>query len=494
MVLNSEFWEALTGNQRRKFAKANCEATYKKAIIYQIIAAILGVLVIGLFLPIGDKARRYFKGYYSLREDEMPLAVKILCVLDFIFGLFASLVIMMTADEDDYGLFVNTLSRKKLEEMLNESETAAAVVGVGDDPFRIGGAEPVLKKREPKPARRGCEKLDAAWLVVINAATVILAIAAISLIFSSCSSDNGDVNSVPSVDITQSSQSSVVLPTKDDFGELSRYPNQISEPIEMKVDNTDNGLRLRNGPSTDSEIILTMPNNSKLLVYSRDEVKDWYFVAYTQEGKTVYGWACAVISGEQYIFEIESSSSEQASSTASVSEATLTNDEVKAAVINHVKAVNDAENGFVGYLKLSESRDESGSLTETLSFGSAGEPAVYIKATNAKSIADLNKYLSNYMITSLANEKSKLATVTGTAEAQTEKSIYYDDGNKSGIYVHSEATSFAGLDASSISVLSSSANAYIVTAKASFDSEEINYTITFQYKDGKFMISAYTVS
>ena len=496
MVLNSEFWEALTGNQRRKFAKANCEATYKKAIIYQILSALLGVLVIGLFLPIGDKARRYFKGYYSLREEEMPVTVKILCVLDFIFGLFASLVIMITSDEEDYGLFVNTLSRKKLEEMLNEPEAPTPVVGVGDDPFRIGNfTDPVVKKREPRPARRGCENFDAVWLVVINAVTVIIMIVVVSLIFSACSGDKGPTSSVPSVD-TVSSQvvSTVVLPSQDEMGVLNRYPKEVTLPVEMVV-NTDN-LRLRKGPTTDDDVILKMPLNAKVMVYNSTEVKDWMFLAYNKsETETVYGWACAAVGKEQYIVMPKTdSSSGAASSESAVSESSLTDDEVKAAIINHIKAVNDAENSFVGYLKLSDAKDESGNYTETLTFGSAGEPAVYRKATNVKDTKALNEYLSKYMITSLAKEKSQLPTVTDTSETQTDKVIYYNNGDKSGIYVHVEAMSYASLDASSITVLSAKANAYVVTAKANYDGEEITYNITFQYKDGKFMVSTYTAS
>ncbi len=493
MVLNTEFWEALTGNQRRKFAKANCEATYKKAIIYQILAAVLGVLVVGLFLPIGDKARRYFKGYYSLREEEMPIAVKVLCVLDFVFGLFASLVLMITTEQDDYGLFVNTLSRKKLEEMLNEPESTPAVVGVGDDPFKIGSfSDPVIKKRESKPVRKGCEKFDAVWLVIINIVTVILAIVIMSLIFSSCSGDGGNTGSVPSVDMTSSVVSTVVLPSKEEMGELSRYPEEMTEPVEMVV-NTDD-LRLRRGPTTKDEVILKMPINAKVLVYST-EVKDWCFLAYNESAdKVTYGWACSAVGKEQYIvMPKDESSSEAASSEPAVSESTLSDEEVKAAIINHVKAVNDVENSFVGYLKLSDAKDESGSFTETLTFGSAGEPAVYRKATNVKSPDDLNKYLSAYMVTSLAREKSKLTTVSDTAETQTDKTIYFD-GDKNGIYVHSEAMSYAELDVGSITVLSAKANAYVVIAKANYDGEEITYNITFQYKNDKFMISTYTTT
>ncbi len=496
MVLNSEFWEALTGNQRRKFAKANCEATYKKAITYQIFAAVLGMLIIGLFLPIADKARRYFKGYYSLREEEMPIAVKVLCALDYVFGLVASLIIMITSSEDDYGLFVNTLSRKTLEDMLNEPETPAAVVGVGDDPFRIGNfSDSVVRKRESKPIRKGCEKLDAIWIVVINVATVIILSVIISLVFSSFDADKVNINSTPTVDMVSSAESTVQLPDVEELGELTRYPADMTEPVEMMVNTED--LRLRKGPTTDDDVILKMPLKAKVLVYNSTEIKDWMFIAYIKsETEVVYGWSCSAVGNERYIVMPSAESeptSEAVSSAPVVSESTLSDDEVKKAIINHIKAVNDVENSFVGYLKLSDAQDESGFYTETITFGSAGEPAVYRKATNVKDTTELSDYLAKYMITSLVKEKMNIATVTETTETQTDKVIYYS-GDKSGIYVHSEAMSYAELDVSSITVLSAKANAYVVTAKANYDGEEITYNITFQYKDEKFMISGYTTS
>ncbi len=495
MVLNSEFWEALTGNQRRKFAKANCEATYKNAILYQILAAVLGMLVVGLFLPIGDKARRYFKGYYSLREEEMPVTVKILCVMDFVFGLFASLVIMITADDDDYGLFVNTLSRSRLEEMLNEPEVSQAAVGVSGDPFRITNfSDPALKKREPKPARRGCEKFDALWLIVINIATVILFIVFYSLIAGAFGGDDSEGSKVPSVDITSQVVSVIELPSKEDFGELSRYPESVEEPVEMLV-NTDK-LRLRKGPTTNDDKLLEMPLNARIKVYNSTEVKDWYFIAYNKsKTEVVYGWACAVSGNDKYIIPIaEEESSEAVSSEPTVSESTLSDEEVKAAIINHINAINDVENAFVGYLKLSEANLDTSTPAETLEFGTVGDVAVYRKATNVKTPDELNTYLSKYMITSLAKEKSTLPVATDKSVTQTDKTIYYDNDDGRGIYVHSEAMSYAELDASSISVLSAKANAYVVTATAKDGDEAFNYNITFQYKDGKFMVSTYTVS
>ncbi len=486
MVLNSEFWEALTGNQRRKFAKANCEATYKKAIIFQILAAMLGVLVIGLFLPIGDKARRYFKGYYSLREEEMPVSVKILCVLDFIFSLFASIVITLTAKEDDYGLFVNTLSRRKLEAMLNETDAPASAIGVGDDPFRIANfSDSVVKPRESKPVRKGCEQFDAVWLVIINVVTVILAVVIMSLIFSSCGGDKDDASSVPSVDTISQVVSVDSRPTMDEFGELDKYPSIVTEGTEMKV-TAQSGLKLRKDANTKGEIILVLPDAAKVTVYNMTDVKDWYFVSYEKDGSPVYGWACVKYKDEQYIVPALTESDVASSEAPVVSESTLSDDEVKSAIVNHVKAVNDVANDFVGYLKIET--DEDGNPKNTVSFGTDNLTETYIKATNASSSADLQKYLEKYMITSLASSESKLAEVTETNSVPSDKVVVYNGG----IYIHYSASD-AKLDMGTLTVLSSSANAYVVSVSTADDQsgDVTKLTITLQYKDNKFLVSTF---
>ena len=162
MILNAAFWDALTMAQRRRFAKANCEATYKKAMMFQLFSTLLGIIGVGLFLPVADKANRYWKGYYSLREEKTPITIKILMAINFILGLFANIVIRLIKRKDDYGMFVNTLTRHQLEALLNETENVSVEpVGINDDPFRIGNfaTEKVI---ETRPVRHGCENIPSA--------------------------------------------------------------------------------------------------------------------------------------------------------------------------------------------------------------------------------------------------------------------------------------------------------------------------------------------
>lgn len=494
MVLNSEFWEALTGNQRRKFAKANCEATYKKAIQYQIFAAVLGMLGIGLFLPIADKARRYFKGYYSLREEEMPTAVKVLCIFDFVFGLFASIVLMFTSSGDDYGLFVNTMPRRKLEAMLNETDAVPTTVGVGgDDPFRITNfSDSVLKVHEPKPARRGCENFDAVWLVAINVAVIVLFTVLFSLLFSSCSSHDRDTDITPSVDTT----SQVVSvedprPTVEDFGELTRYPSEIGDGVTMIV-NASSGLKLRKGPTTKDEIIAQMPHKANVKVYNFDDVDKWFFVEYIKDGTPVYGWACERSGDDHYIIPVNNSvdsssegGDESSEAVSSVAEKTLSDAEVKKAVINHINAVNDAVNDFIGYLECNVNDTES-----AIVFGADGLDVPYYKVTNVKSASELKGYLSKYMITSLANKESEIPVVNDKNSVPEAPVVSYNGA----LYIMdpSNLTSTT-VDTGSITVLSSSANAYVVSATAIDDTNTVlKLTINFQYKDDKFSVVSFS--
>ncbi len=492
MVLNSEFWEALTGNQRRKFAKANCEATYKKAIIFQIFAAVLAMLGVGLFLPIGDKARRYFKGYYSLREEEMPVPVKILCVLDFVFGLFASIIIMLTNKEEDYGLFENTLSRPELEAMLNEADGFEPPVGVGDDPFRIANfSDSVVRPRESKPIRKGCEKFDAVWLVVINAVTVVLFAVILALIFSSCDGGKDDeASSVPSFDNSSSQVESVVSkPTAEQFGNEVVHPTEISDGERMKV-TAKSGLRLRYDPSTTKTEIIKMPYGSEVTVYNKTDETDWYFVSYEKDGTEMFGWACVKQKDDIYLVPIEDEGGASSSEAPVVSESPLTDEEIKNAIVNHVKAVNYAVNDFVGYLTID--KDEDGNPKNTLSFGDGSNLSeTYIKATNASSNDDLRKYLEKYMVTSLAASKANLTEVTDTTSIPSEVAVIYNGG----IYLHYSASS-SELDMGSLTVLSSSAAGCAVTVTTGDDqSGTVNkLTITFQYIDDKFLVSGYEIN
>ena len=126
--------------------------------MFQVFATLLGVLGIGLFLPVANNANRYWKGYYSLREEEMPVTAKIMCGINFVLGLFANIVLMLMNTKQDYGMFVNTMTRRRLEAMLNETENVAVEpADATDDPFRIGNfatlkrlSSPVLSAQDVK--------------------------------------------------------------------------------------------------------------------------------------------------------------------------------------------------------------------------------------------------------------------------------------------------------------------------------------------------------
>ena len=488
MVLNSEFWDALTGNQRRKFAKANCEATYKKAIQFQIISAVLGMRVVGLFLPIANKSSRYWKGYYSLREEEMPFAAKVLCALNFIFGLFANIVLMIASSGEDYGMFVNTMSRRKLEAMLNETDNVPVTVGVrGDDPFRIGNmSDSVLKVHEPKPARRGCENVSPSWLVAIDIAVIAVFTVAFALIFSSCGKSNDIPEDVSSADSSET-VSEDTRPNIEDFGELSVYPQTIGDGVTMRV-NSSSGLNLRKGPTTKDEVITKMPDKTEIKVYNYEDVDNWYFVEYTAEGQKMYGWACAKSGDDWYIVTVDNSGGDDTADASSQADSSAAENlfsaaDLKKQVVNLIKAVNDAANDFVGYLECNNEDTDS-----AVFFGSDSIGEYYYKVTNAKTSADLKTYLSKYMITSLVNKESEIPAVTDTGSVPESPVVSYNGA----LYISATASVASKVDISTLTVLSSNPTAYVVSVMAMDDeNNETKFTINFQYKDEKFTVTSF---
>ena len=84
--------------------------------------------------------------------------------------------------KEDYGMFVNTLSRRRLEAMLNETENVAVSANETDDPFRIGNfaTEKVI---ETRPMRQGCENFSSAAMLAISVAIIVLGFVLFSLLF-----------------------------------------------------------------------------------------------------------------------------------------------------------------------------------------------------------------------------------------------------------------------------------------------------------------------
>ncbi len=488
MVLNNEFWEALSGNQRRLFAKANCEATYKKAIIFQILATFLGMLGIGLFLPIANKANSYWKGYYSLREVQMPISVKIMCGINFVLGLVANIVFIVMGQTDDYGMFVNTLTRRELESMLQEPAPVATVGANSDDPFRISNIAPPKAAKVTRPIRKGCENFPEWLLLIINIAIIIVFIIIYSLLLPSAKSnnnnnDNGKTPSSSTIDTSSAVVSSI--PEQNQFGDITRMPTDWSKNISMQI-NSNTGLRLRKGPSSRDEIITTMSDKSVVTVMNNSDVTDWCFVSYKKGSKVYYGWACAKMGEDQYLIETTSSSTQSETSSTDSSKL-LTTQQLKELSAAHIQAILDVENGFVGYVTCNNKDTDN-----AIYFGDDNTKERYFLATNVKNMSDFNSYLSKYMLPAQANNVIQKSDFIATAEDTTsvpDKPIVLYNG---AIYVAASAGSNYTLDQGTFSVLSSSEESYIVTVSAKDDEDNPKkFTINFQYIDQKLAVTSY---
>jgi len=489
MVLNTEFWEALTGAQRRRFAKANCEATYKKALMYQIFATLLGAIGIGLFLPVADTTNRYWKGYHSLREEEMPIAVKIMSGINFVLGLFANIVILLMNRKEDYGMFVNTLTRRRLEAMLNETEKMAATSNETDDPFRIGNfaTEKVI---ETRPMRQGCENFPSAAILAISVAIIVVVIVLFSLLFSGCSGQgnkadgSADDSSVPS-----SSDVSSEL-TKEQFGELTVYPNKWDSNVSMQITATD-GLKLRKGPTTKDDIITKMTDKSEIVVLNYDEYENWYFVAYTQGGKTLYGWACARSGEDVYISPISNGENIEDTSSAEGSEDAknlLTKAQLKEMAAPHIQAVVDVENGFVSYVKC-----DNTDMDKAVFFGDDSVGVNYFKVTNAANSTDIKDYLNKYFVSVQATKHSGIEVVADDQkDSVPENPVVSYNG---ALYVSGISEIDIEIDMNTFEVLSSSEKSYVTTVSGvSGDKNIVKFTINFQYVDEILLVTSYSRS
>jgi len=489
MILNSGFWEALTGAQRRRFAKANCEATYKKAITYQLFATLLGVIGVGLFLPIADTANRYWKGYHSLREEEIPMATKVMCGVNFVLGLFANIVIMLMKRKADYGMFVNTMSRRRLEAMLNETENIpVSDTKLNDDPFRIGNFSSQEQVIETRPVRKGCENIPSVVLLAASVVIIVIAFVLFSMLFSGCSSagndkDSGSNSSTPSSQEPVSSEL-----TKEQFGELTVYPTKWSSDITMQVTATD-GLKLRKGPTTKDDIITKMADKAEVIVLNYDEYDNWYFVSYTQGGKTLYGWACARVGEDVYISPLSNGdvADETSSDVSSVdSENLLSKSELKELAAAHIQAVVDVENGFVSYVKCDNTDKD-----KAVFFGTDSVGVDYYLVTNAANTTDIQSYLSKYFVSAQASKHSAIEVVTEENKGSVpEGAVVSYNGS---LYVSSISFVDIEIDMNTFEVLSSSEKSYVTTVSGVSDEKNIvKFTINFQYVDGVLLVTSYS--
>ena len=489
MVLNTEFWEALTGAQRRRFAKANCEATYKKAIMYQILATLLGAIGIGLFLPVADTANRYWKGYHSLREEEMPVSVKIMSGINFVLGLFANVVILLMHRKEDYGMFVNTLTRRRLEAMLNETENVAVSTNESDDPFRIGNfaTEKVI---ETRPMRQGCENFPSAAMLAISVAIIVGVIVLFSMLFSGSSGNdsNEDGSNNGSSNPSSSDVSSAI--TKEQFGELTVYPNKWDSDVSMQITATD-GLKLRKGPTTKDDIITKMADRSEIVVLNYDEYENWYFVSYTQGGKTLYGWACARSGEDVYISPMSNGDDvEDTSSTESSEDAKnlLTKAQLKEMAASHIQAVIDVENDFVSYVKC-----DNTDMSSAVFFGDDSVGVNYFKVTNVANSADIKDYLNKYFVSVQATKHSGIEVVNDDQKSSVPENpvVSYNGA----LYVSSISEIDIEIDMNTFEVLSSSEKSYVTTVSGvSGDKNIVKFTINFQYVDEVLLVTSYSRS
>lgn len=488
MILNSEFWEALTGAQRRRFAKANCEATYKKALMFQIFATLLGVLGIGLFLPVANNANRYWKGYYSLREEEMPVTAKIMCGINFVLGLFANIVLMLMNTKQDYGMFVNTMTRRRLEAMLNETENVAVEpADATDDPFRIGNFATPQKVIESRPIRTGCENIPSVALLGGTAVVIALAVVLFSLLFSSCDGNNEGDGSSNSSDLSSTSSVSSTI-TKDQFGELTVYPSTWDSDIAMQITATD-GLKLRKGPTTKDEIITKMADKAEVTVLNYGEYEDWYFVAYKQGTKTLYGWACSRIGDEVYITPLDNSTAEDIEETSSVDPAKLlTKAQLKEMAASHIQAVVDIENDFVSYVQYDNADGD-----KSVVFGNDSVLMRYYYVTNVKTSTDIRAYLDKYLVSAQAAKYATIETVLEENKATVpESQVVAYNGS---VYVSEAAFVDIQIDMNTFEILSSSEKSYVTTVSGVSDDKNIvKFTINFQYVDEVLLVTSYSRS
>ncbi len=489
MILNSEFWEALTGAQRRRFAKANCEATYKKAIIFQVFATILGVLCIGLFLPVANKASKYWKGYYSLREENMPLAVKVMCGINFILGLFANVVLMFLESKTDYGMFVNTLSRRRLEAMLNEPETASvAAQGVGDDPFRIANFTSAEKPVETRPVPKGCEKFPSAAMLAVSVAIIVVAFVIFSLLFSSCSGDEvtGGTSSNNSSDVSSQASTSSTL-TKYDLGELDVYPSSWYGTDKMQVKVNDY-LSLRTAPKSSAKLLAKMSNDTVVTVLNSSDKDGWCFVEYKSGDKTVYGWACSSIGDKVYLVPYTDSASSDAGS---VDPSKLfTKNQLKEMAAAHIQAIVDAENGFVSYVEFAQTEEGIPDENKAVVFGTDGDNCKYYLVTNAANSAAIKSYLDKYLIGPLATTKSQIEVVADDKkDVLPESPVVSFNGS---LYVSNEAFIDIEIKMDTFEVLSSSEKSYVVTVSGvDAQNDIVKFNINLQYVDEVLLVSSY---
>ncbi len=490
MILNSEFWEALTGAQRRRFAKANCEATYKKSILYQVLATILGILGIGLFLPVANKASKYWKGYYSLREENMPVAVTIMCGINFVLGLFANVVLMFLNTKPDYGMFVNTLSRRRLEAMLNEPEndTSVNAHSVTDDPFRIANFTTAQKPIETRPVPKGCEKFPSAAMLAVCVGIIVLGIVIFSLLFSSCSGDDvkGNYSSGSSSDISSQAPTSSAL-TKEDFGELDKYPSSWSGNTTMQVKAND-FLSLRSAPESSSKRIAKMPTNTVVTVLNSSDKKDWCFVAYKTQDKTLYGWACTGIGDTVYLVPY---TEPESSESGSVDPSKLfTKDQLKEMAAAHIQAIVDAENGFVSYVEFAKTEEDIPDENKAVVFGTDGDSSKYYLVTNAANSAAIKSYLDKYLIGPLATSKSNIEVVAeDKKDVLPESPVVSFNGS---LYVSNEASVDIVIKMDTFEVLSYSEKSYVVSVSGISDDKDIvKFNINLQYVDEVLLVSSY---
>ena len=486
MILNTAFWDALSVAQRRRFAKSNCEATYKKALIYQIIATLLGAIGVGLFLPIADTANRYWKGYYSLREEQVPVTIKILMGINFILGLFANIVILLIKRKEDYGMFVNTLTRRELETMLNETENVSVEPVVNDDPFRIGNftTEKVI---ETRPVRHGCENIPTAAVLVVCIAIIVVFIVVFSSVFSKIGGNgkdqHADVNS--GSDQSQSSVSDAI--TKEQLGELAVYPKTWDSNVTMQVTAAD-GLKLRKGPTTKDDIIMKMDDNALIDVLNYDEYDNWYFVAYKKADKTYYGWACARAGEDVYISPMSNGEGESATDPDSSENAEnlLDKGQLKELAASHIQAVVDIENDFVSYVQC-----------DNTDMGSAvffGDDSVGVRYYLVKNVADssaIKEYLNKYFVSVQSSKYSEIEVVSDEQKSSVPESpvVSYNGA----LYVSEISEIDIEIDMNTFEVLSSSEKSYVTTVSGVNSTNNIvKFTINFQYVDEVLLVTSYT--
>lgn len=479
MVLKKEFWDSLTDNQKEKFSDKNSDPTYKKAVMYQVFSAILFMFGIGLFLPVAHTATEYWKGYCSLTQKKRSGVINALCVLNVLFGLLANVVIAAAQKDYGYGEFINTMSRRQLEIMLEQTR---AQMG-DDDPFRIANFSGESDTDE------GTEKSNAiapGAVLAVNVLTVVLLAAmwtALIVVMGSNKAAKAPAASAPSSSSSQASSSSSSASLKiSDITGVDVLPESLEKGSTKYVGNTGGGLNLRKGPATKYEKIVNIPAGSKITLYNDTDNNQWSFIGYKKSGKTYYGWV-----SNDYIVDKDGSSASSAESSSAASSAesssgtSMTADEFKSKAAKHFKALEAVYNDFVGYLTYTDSEKSA------VSFGSYNLVNRYYLVTNASSNKDLSKYLQNYMITSLADKKCDVEEVKSNESIPDSPVVIYNGK----MYISESAEMVATLDTSTLKIESSTDTTYVVTLSSS---DGKKFSVKFQNIDNKLMITSYSVS